>query len=344
MEMSISTTDNAQTNSEGSLLRHDLKIASAAFRAILRKPIDLMTVVVAAPIFALVSRSWNVGLSDQVVKLQSTALAVFVAFYSVSFLMNRCAYHRTDGALAAFAQRNIDCLRYALPIFGACVASGFLVSVILSIWHPAIWLAGTIAGSLAGAVWSVISQNLRQQITIFLNRTAILHRSNSKAASVLVASGALLGVVTAILPVTLQILVFGALFITLIAAIILGRVDAEAIRFQTMIGHSSLSLIWSHTSRLLAFSVPFAVALILAPHWAPAVVSALLTVAAAAFVVLRVLAYQSFSRRIADWVVTLSLAAAALVGLAFPPITPALLLAAAVWLWRRAIRQIWLVE
>lgn len=74
------------------LLRHESKIASAGLRAIARKPLDLLTVVVALPVGLLVMRAWTSGQPQQLLALQAFAVGFLVAFYCAMGLLHRCNY------------------------------------------------------------------------------------------------------------------------------------------------------------------------------------------------------------------------------------------------------------
>lgn len=325
------------------LLRHESKIASAGLRAIARKPLDLLTVVVALPVGLLVMRAWTSGQPQQLLALQAFAVGFLVAFYCAMGLLHRCNYHRTDGILAADAQRAAERLAFASPLFAATTATGFAYLVIVNAHRPGLWLAGTLLGAIAGLAWAHLSRVLRERRLVLLHWLRWRHLPGARSHTLLIAVGAAMGSACAILPLELKEVVIATAAISMIVSLVLVRVDAAETRYRTMVGHSSWAIVASHVSPLLAFLGPFAATLTLAPHWAPAAVVAVLGLAITAFVAIRVLAYQSFNRRIADWIVTVLVAASAMVGLALPPAAPVAMLFGIVWLARRAASQAWII-
>lgn len=326
------------------LLRHEWEIASAGLRAIFRKPLDRLTVLIAVPACLLVVRAWVSRQPEQLLELHAFAVGFLVPFYCVKALAGRCTYHRTDGILSAHAQRTRELLAFALPLFIAAVAMGLAYLIIVNAFRPTLWLAATAAGATASWVWAHVSRIVRKRQPIFLRWLRPRHsRKHSGAMAILVAVGALLGTACAILPLQVPAIAFATVAISLAVTVVLGRVDAAAIRYRTMVGHSSWTIVRSHILPLSAVFAPFAATLTLAPHWAPAALAAILGLAVTAFVAMRILAYQSFHRRIADWVVTVLIAISALVGLALPPAAPVALLFGVVWLARRAASQTWLI-
>lgn len=152
-----------------------------------------------------------------------------------------------------------------------------------------------------------------------------------------------MGTACAILPLEFPAIAITTAAISMIVSIVLGRIDASAVRYRTMVGHSSWAIVRSHITSLLTFFVPFAAALTLAPHRAPPAIAVVLGLAVTVFVAMRVLAYQSFPQRIADWFVTALVAVAAMAGLALPPVAVVAMVFGIVWLARRAATQTWLI-
>jgi hypothetical protein len=331
----------ANARSARALLRHDGRVVAAGVRVVARKPDDLLTVVIAVPVLALVWRAWVAGLPESAAMLQSAGLGFLAAFFGFTLLAERCAYHREDGIVAAHAQLAAERLAFALPLWAAAMACGFVLSIVVGLGHPAIWLAGTLAGGLSGMAWALVPQIASPRLTAAAARPRTV--PTSRTGATLAASGAALGLVCALLPLRHEVAAFVALAVAVLASAFLGRVDAEAIRFRTLVGESSWRLVRAHAGNLIAFLVPFAGTLALAPWWTPAAVAALVTCMATVITALRVIAYQSFDRRIADWVVTAAIGASALLGVAFPPFAPVVLAMTAAWLARRGARQAWLL-
>lgn len=325
------------------LLRHEWKIASAGLGAILRRPLDLLTVLIALPVALLVTRAWTASQPEQLINLQAVAVGFAVAFYCVKALLGRCTYHRTDGILAADAQRLSERLAFALPLFGAAAALGFAYLVIVDAHRPMLWLAGTMLGSMAGFAWAQIARMVFERQSIFLRWLRPRQLRRPRAYTIFVVLGGLLGAAIAVAPFRMPVIMIATAATSLTVGLVLGRIDAATVHYRTMVGHYSWAIVRSHISPLLAFFVPFAAALTLARQWAPPAVAIVLGLAVAVFVALRVLAYQSFHQRIADLFVTGLVAVVAVVGLALPPAAPLVMLFGIVWLARRAASRKWVI-
>lgn len=324
------------------LLRHELKIASAGLGAIFRKPLDLLTVLIAVPVGLLAIRAWTSTQTEQLIKIQAFAVAFLVAFYCVTGLRRRYDYHRTDGILAAHAQRSVEHLAFALPLFAAATAAGIAYLVMVDAHRPAPWLAGTGLGVAVGLAWAYVSRVLRDRRPILLWLRP-RYRPRARSHGGLAGVGAASGTACAFLPLDPPAIAIAVTATALIAGVVLGRIDAAATRYRTMMGHSSWAVAGSHVLPLAAFFGAFAATLTLAPKWAPAAVVTVLGLAVTTFVAMRVLAYQSFGQRIADWIVTVLVAAIAMIGLALPPAAPVALLVGLVWLARRAASRTWII-
>lgn len=333
-----------RNRSARTLLRHELAIVSAAFAVVLRKPIDFFTVAIAIPLLLLVWRAWAGGLPDNIAMAQSAGLGFVVAFTSVAAVVDRCAYHQQDGVLAAFSQRRREGVYFGIVLWVAASAFSLLLSLIVTPGHVAVWAAGTLLGTAFGWLWSCVARAVLARIFLALRRSRTLSRPHSRLPMVWTAFGGAFGFLGAILPISLLAAAIGSLTVAILASIIFGRVDAQAVRFRTMMGEGSANLVWDHVARLLAFLLPFAAGLALGTRWQGGAIVLVVAAMAGAFVAMRVLAYQSFTRRIADWVVTSWIALGAMAGLVAPPLAPLIALWSCIWLVRRARRESWLIR
>lgn len=191
--------------------------------------------------------------------------------------------------------------------------------------------------------WTLVSTGCRQRLNASRMINVFALTQNYRA-MVLASFGAMLGGVFAIAPLRNDALVFCGVSIAILANILLGGVDAEAVRFRTMIGEGSLSIVLSHIKRPVVFVFSFGAALALGFRWS-ALAATLLVVGLAAFlIIIRVLAYQAFERRTAEWILTGSMAMTALIGVMFPPLAAIALTVFVIWLNRRAARERWLIS
>lgn len=323
------------------LLRHELAIAVAGLRFLSHKPIDLLTVLICLPVFIFILQAWTAGQPDQLLQVQAAAIGFFAAFYSARGLLARDAYHRTDGIVARQAQRAGERLGWALPLFGAAVVPGFAYLAIVNAARPMLWLVATLLGAGAAAALSAIARVLRERRPALSPWLRPGHLRSPRAWLALLATGAALGLTCTALPFEAAGLAIAAADVALVAVVALGRVDAMEVQYRTMVGNSSLVIIGTHGLPLLAFFTAFTATLSSAPPWEPSAVAAVLGAAVLVFMAVRVLAYQAFDRRIADWFVTGLFAIAGMAGLMIPPAALVAMLFGVVWLARRAASQRW---
>ncbi len=114
-------------------------------------------------------------------------------------------------------------------------------------------------------------------------------------------------------------------------------------RYMTLVGHSTGSLLRNWVSMQFALLVPTTAILMMAQDWIAASVGALSVIGLTVMTVLQVLAYRAFSRLIAQWMVAIVILAAGLVGLAFPPLGAIVVVSAMFWLLRKGLGSRWLL-
>ncbi|MBX3593970.1 hypothetical protein [Sphingomonas sp.] len=325
-------------------LRHDLEIARVAVRRTVRRPGDVVTLALFAPLLLLAWRAWAMGLSEQVVMTQSAALGAVIAFYGVTLVIDRWTYHREDGVLAAHAQRTSDALRFAIPLWSATVATSLMLSIALFPGQRMAWCAGTVTGATLGLAWSARSKTAPAALTTMVRWFRGRRGSTPGIRPTHALAGALIGIGCAMMPAPPAALFATVLAVAIAAIALLGNVDADAIRFRTMIGDTPWQLAGAHTAAPLMVLIPFAATLAIFSRWEAASIALLVAAAAALFIAMRVIAYQSHGRRAGDWIVTILLAACTLIALMLPPLCPFAIAGSIAWLARRGAREAWLIR
>lgn len=324
------------------LLRHERGIADAGLRTMARNPLDLATVIVAVPIALLVARAWLAAQPDQLKLAQAFAVGLSASFFSLTALFARCSYHRTDGIVAAAAQRRAERLGLIVPLLGLAMAFGLLGLLSVGAFRLEIWALGSALGAVLGIGWIpglALIERLRAKTTTTLR----VWLPDTKAGQAIPIAGVTFGLVGAFLPLQLPVRMVAAVAIVLVAAIALARIDAGVVRYETMLGHASAKLLRAHLWPFSLLVLSFATASLAAPHWGQAAAGLVAGAAILVFAALRILAYQSFGQRGGDWIVTLLIGGAAMTGLAMPPLGPLMLIVGIVWLARRARAQSWLI-
>lgn len=332
-----------ETKSGSALVRHDLKIVAGTLRFIRGKPSDILIFVGGIPLLLLFARAWVAGLPDRIVSLQSAGFGLLVAFYSAKAIIDRCAYHRTVGPLAAHAQRASELFAFALPFLFASQACGLLLLVILGSHHVGAWLVGATAGFVAASGWARISCELQGRKFPALAWRGPFPRLSRYAALRIAATGAALGAALTALPEKASVTTAIAATCAVLASLVMGRIDADTIRFRTIIGDTSGKLVRAHIGRLALFLLSFAATLSLTRNWPAVAATAMIGTAAGALIALRVLALQSFGRRAAEWIVAAIIATTALIGMLFPPLVLLSFTAVLIWLTQRAHERRWLI-
>lgn len=313
----------------------------------MRSPRDALTLAVTLPILTLIWRYWAEGLPRAMVMAQALGIGALSAFLALVALTTRCAYHREEGALAAFAQTLAECLRYAVPMWLFVVAAGLCFAAIGNPGNEAFWLAGVITGTLAGLAWVAFLEPLVRRIAARIDSIMTGFgpglRSWPMLAVAAMAIGAAVAIASVVAELSLPVTAVGVLVPGIVASMILGRVDAETVRFRALIGVASWPMIRGQSGRILAAMIALALPLLPVPNRLAGLVPVLLGFAVILFTACRILAYQVFERRIADWVVTAIFGGSGLASLAFPPLGPLVIVGAFAALARRAQLRRWLI-
>jgi len=120
-------------------------------------------------------------------------------------------------------------------------------------------------------------------------------------------------------------------------------VNAQVVRYMTLVGHGSASLLRHWLPIQIALLWPAALVLMVAQAYVPATVAMLIAAIMPVVTALRIFAYRALSRLIADWTVAIVILAAVYAGFTVPPLGPLVIVCAIVWLARRGMRTRWLV-
>ncbi|MBH1944640.1 hypothetical protein I5L01_10390 [Erythrobacter sp. YJ-T3-07] len=324
------------------LLRHDAAITSALARQVARRGRDLPTVLVALPVLALFARSWLGELPAERREVILVIAAFLIAAALARALVGRLEYHRTEGALAHFAQRSTDAVGYVLPPL--LVGLAVLLASVRGL--GGLMGTSTVIGIVAGVIVGLIAAALRLRLAWLA--TGLVPRGKhvmegSHLLPLAAASSGLVGLVCALLPSETYLAAMVAGGYALMVALLAGQVDAAVVRYMAMVGRSAADLLRRWLPLQLALLVPAAAVLALSQSGVAAGIAALAAFGLPAFTILRVLAYRAFDRMPADWLVTIIVAITAYLMLSLPPLGPLAILAAMVWLARRGRGARWLI-
>jgi hypothetical protein len=120
-------------------------------------------------------------------------------------------------------------------------------------------------------------------------------------------------------------------------------VNAQAVRYMTLVGHGGLSLLRHWLPIQIALLWPAALMLLAAQAYVPATVATLIAATLPVVTTLRIFAYRAVSRLIADWAVAIVILAAVYAGITVPPLGPLVIVGATMWLARRGAGTRWLL-
>jgi hypothetical protein len=324
------------------MLRHDGTIVLAAIRNIAVRRSDLMILVPGLPLLLLIVHAWARDLNGHQRLILVAGASCACTFAAVIIISNRLHYHRSEGILAPFALRFGPASHFALTLYGIAVASGYAGLMMLGAMDWALWAIGTMAGTIAAALWQI---GLRMSEQSNVRWSGWEARMSRPAVSWVVLSiiGAGAGAACLFLPIGLPGRTVFTVLACLAASMMLGQVQAETVSFMTMVGHSSAAVIRGHLPRIIGFLASFTLVLVIAREWTCAAMAGAFLVAMPMLMVLRILAYRSFGRRMADWMVVVVIALAAMAGMMLPLLVPVVLLSGLWWLARRAAEQTWLI-
>jgi len=324
------------------LLRHDAAIAGALARQVAERWRDLLTLLVALPILALFARVW---LAQLVVDRREIIVGVagfVIAATLAKAVAERLDYHRTEGALAHHAQRSSVPLSFVLPLLAGGLA--ILLAGMASIAGlPSISLAGWIAAGTALGLLLAVAANFVPRFMAGPMPTPPRMLGHRREMGLVAVFSAAVGLAGALLPSQnhLDGLVAGGYALAVV--VLAGQVDATAVRYMTMVGHSAATMLRKSLTIQLALLVPFAAVLALAQDWMAASVAAIAAIGLPCITALRILAYRAFGRILADWLVSIFIAIAAYLTLTLPPLGVLAILAAMVWFARKGTGTRWLI-
>lgn len=325
------------------LLKHDAAIATAALRQLTKRIGDLLTVLVILPLLVVIARAWLSGLPDTFRELAAYGVSALTTLALTKTLLERVWFHQTDGVLASFAQRLGEWLGYTLPLLAVGVLLSLLGMAAMSILHFRSAMLGTCGGIASGLVIPYVRERVCRWWRDLTPRRGFALLRHQHALMIAAAVSVAVGTLCACLP---QERYLAAIFTGgygLAVILLTGRVDAGTVRYMTLVGHSSASLVRVWLPIQLALLLPATAVLLLAQSWVAAGVAAVIALGLPAITALRVFAYRAFSRVIADWMVTSLIAAAGYAALTFPPLGPVIIVGAVVWLAKRGSGSRWLL-
>lgn len=325
------------------LIKHDAAIAKAAVRQIAKRTADLLTVLIGLPLLAIIARAWLEGLPIELRDLLAYGASALIATVGTKALLERVWFHQSEGALARFAQRSSDWLSYIVPLLAAGIIAGLSAMAAVGIVNLGSAALGICAGVAGGLAIPFVRERVRRwwrDLTPTKKFDVLRHKN---ALTISAAVSCAIGTICALLPEDNILAAILAGIYNVVVILLTGRVDAASVRYMTLVGQSSFSLLRHWLPIQLALLVPVGAVLVLAQNWIAAGVVAAATLGLLVLTTLRIFAYRALSRLIADWVVAGLIAATGYVALTFPLLGPVIMTAAIVWLIRQGSGSRWML-
>ncbi len=321
------------------LFRHDRLIAVNAARASFAGWNDRLMLVAALCIALATLRSWFGNQAWSVAAWVALGAGIGIGLWAGRLVAARIAFHRADGVLAADALQPALCRRYALAWHGIGLLTLAGVTVVarpslLVIIVPA-YITGALVGSASGRL---ALQGLAGEPTIGRTVRRRLHRPGTGIVAALL-------VLLCLLPAQ-SLEPTGQLVIGIAAVLcagVLTVVDPKVVRFTSISGHAPWRIVGRHAYGLLAFAGVAALGCGVAAG--PVAAGVVLAVSAGALLLLalRVFGYCVYSKRAADFLISIVIGVFALAAYAMILLLP-LVIGALLWQFqRRAAAKTWVL-
>lgn len=325
------------------LVKHDAAIIRAAVRQLTKRTADVLTVLIGLPVLAILARAWLTGLPGELRQLVAYGASALIATIVAKTCLERVWFHQTEGVLARFAQRPGDWLCYIVPVLVAAILAGILGMVAIGILDPIGTALGTSAGVAGGLAMPLVAERLRRWWRDVVPKRGFNLLRHRHALTISAAASAGIGAIAAWLPEDGH---FGAILAGtygLVVILLTGRVDAGTVRYMTLVGHSSTSMLRHWLLIQLALLCPMASVLLLAQNAIAGGVAVVLGLGLPVVTALRIFAYRALSRLIADWMVAGIVAATGYAALTLPVLGPVVMIAAMIGLVRQGSGSRWLL-
>ncbi|MCA0976998.1 hypothetical protein LCM19_01310 [Qipengyuania flava] len=326
------------------LIRHDLAIIRAEAAKIFRRRSDFLTVLIGFPILAMAFHGWTASLPQDAREATSFLIAFLFGLSACNLTRNRLAYHRGHGALSAYAQSLGGKAALTLAITASLGLSLFALQAASS--SPA-WL-GSLICALAGAIFGIGFRALYRSARRYVlpKFLPLFSRSQTRRGSLwlLATTGAICGLGCGL---ALHGDAMGTAIICLLglgAFALLATVAFDTVSFMRFNGIKTGHMIAWHLKFATVFFLFLSLGLTGALDLGNAAIALAMLLLIALIVTTRVLAYQCFGKRLADWFVSILAAVVSLFAFTFPPIAPFVLILGVGMLLRNSASRKWLIE
>ena len=325
------------------LIKLDVLILIAGARRLAKHKKDLLFIIGAPPIFAFIIGSLLNDLLGQHRVILTYAISALVAMVLSKTLLERIFFQQTDGFMAHYALEIRAWLTYLLIFSVIGIVIGFIGSAAINIIHPASAMLGTCTGLVVGLTVLFLREPARQIWSNIVPDTRLDMLRHSDTPYIAAMVPVLVGIICIFLPQQDHFSGVAVGGYGMVVILLTGRLDFGTVRYMTLVGHSSVSLMRNWTPIQLWLLLPFVLVLTFAQIWVAASVAALLVSGLTAITTLRIFAYRAFSRLAADWLVAILILVSGYGTLTFPPLGVAAIATAIVWIAWRGSASRWLL-
>jgi len=323
------------------LFRQDRLIAGNMVRATFASWHDRVITAFMLLAALTIVRAWFLDRHWAVAAWVALAAGTMIGIGAGRLVAARLAFHAFDGLLPADALNPLMRRRYMVVWHGVGLA---LLSLVTLIVRPSL-LVVSVPAYLAGVLIVGLSGRLGMPGRIagaIRPGWTVREWSHSPMAGILAATSLLLSLLPA-RSLGTNALVAVAGFEALLLALMLTGVDNATVRFMTIAGHPSRSIISHHAkgvATFLAVSVPGCWIIL-----GPVAVGIVASVCAAILLLLtlRVLTYRLYAKRLADFLVSFLAGLLMLVAFSMPVVLPLIAIVLFGQLQRRGRAKTWLL-
>jgi hypothetical protein len=324
------------------LFRHDCRIVANTIRNEFEKWSDRWIAAILLITALAAMRSWFAYQPWTIAAWTMLGAAIVVGIGAGRFVVARLNFHCFDGLLAANALLGPTRRRYIIAWHCIGIA---LVAAVALIARPSLVPASVIAYGI-GAIFAGLTARFGQMpISNTGTRTGWTARSWLLQPGVGIAAAVVM--LVSLLPtVALGMKIVAAIvgIGTLLIALSLTIVDDAVVRFMTIAGHGSLSILGRHMKSIASFVAVAVLGCWLMIGRIPAAVVAAVSAGVLLLTALRILAYRLFAKRPANFLISIIVGFLALVTYALPPASPFVAMAILWQLQRRGSARIWLLS
>ncbi|WDA41282.1 hypothetical protein [Erythrobacter sp. BLCC-B19] len=302
-----------------------------------------MTLLAVLPLLVLFARAWIATLPGDLRQLVAVSGFWLLATIVANALVERLWFHRTEGILARDAQRCQDGIAYVLPLLLGGIAAAFGILALLGLFaaDSVVWAGCT--GVSAGLLLPFVRVHMRNGWSRFapLRLRLLTHQQLSLTAAAALSAG--VGIVSLAIPSAHHLDAVAVALYAVGVVLLTGAVDARVVRYMTLVGHGSASLLGHWLPRQIALLGPLVAVLLAAQEPVSATVAATIAAALPMVTALRIFAYRAVSRLMADWTVAIITLVAVYAGFTALPLGPTVMVGATIWLSRRGADAKWLL-